>query len=313
MTNVEELPGGLRTVDTMTAGMTKVTAGYILDAPRPTLIECGPALSIDNVIDGLHEVGMDAEDLAYLVLSHIHLDHAAWGGRHRQGLPVRDGGRQRDRGAAPGRPGAAQRQLPTRLRRPDGLRVRRLHPDRPGARPRCRRRRAPGPRRRTRPGSAPHPGPCQASHRRVRSRLRSPVRRGLRRGEDAGDDHHPARDPAPDFDLVLADRTLQRYRDLQPSVVYLAHYGAVDPPQEALAEAAERLHLWADTAEAAYAEHDDLEHITETLGRRFADEVAADPADPDAEARVALLSGFESNAMGLLRYFTLRDEGRTAR
>ena len=34
--------------------------------------------------------------------------------------------------------------------------------------------------------------------------------------------------------------------------VYLAHYGPVDPPDDALGEADERLRLWASTAEAAY-------------------------------------------------------------
>jgi glyoxylase-like metal-dependent hydrolase (beta-lactamase superfamily II) len=118
--------------------------------------------------------------------------------------------------------------------------------------------------------------------------------------------------PPPDFDLVLAERTLQRYRDLEPGVVYLAHYGAVDPPAEALQEASDRLRLWSETAEAAYNEHNELDHIAETLAQRFSDEIVADPSDPVAEKRLSLLSGFRSNAMGFLRYFTLRDEGRTA-
>jgi hypothetical protein len=67
---------------------------------------------------------------------------------------------------------------------------------------------------------------------------------------------------------------------------------------------------WADTAEAAIAEHDELQHVAETLAHRFASEIATDPDDPEAEQRVALLSGYESNAMGLMRYFDLRAQGR---
>ena len=74
--------------------------------------------------------------------------------------------------------------------------------------------------------------------------------------------------PPPDFDLVLAHRTLDRYKAMAPKVVYLAHYGAVGPPLEALDEADERLRLWAETAEAAYAEHAELDHVTDTLARR---------------------------------------------
>src|SRR5688572_8900441 len=87
MTSPEELPGGLRAIDTLTAGMTKVTAGYLIDAPRPTLVECGPALSIENVITALNGLGLDAGDLAYLVLSHIHLDHAGGAGDIARAFP----------------------------------------------------------------------------------------------------------------------------------------------------------------------------------------------------------------------------------
>jgi hypothetical protein len=76
----DDAADGLRTLDTRTAGMSKVTAGYLVEAPRPTLIECGPALSIEHVIESLRDLGMDPDDLAYLVCSHIHLDHAGGAG-----------------------------------------------------------------------------------------------------------------------------------------------------------------------------------------------------------------------------------------
>jgi hypothetical protein len=64
--------------------------------------------------------------------------------------------------------------------------------------------------------------------------------------------------------------------------------------------------------ETAYAEHSELDHVAETLAHRFANEVVPDPDDPEAEERLALLSGYRSNAMGLMRYLDLRAEGRTA-
>jgi hypothetical protein len=93
--------------------------------------------------------------------------------------------------------------------------------------------------------------------------------------------------------------------------VYLAHYGPIDPPMEALDDARHRLGLWFETAEAAYREHDELDHVVETLGERFADEIEpdADDDDPHAQARVQLLTGVESNAAGILRYLRRRDEG----
>ena len=69
--------------------------------------------------------------------------------------------------------------------------------------------------------------------------------------------------------------------------------------------------MWAATAEAAYHESSELDHVAETLAHRFADELdaAAIEDDPDGEKRIELLSGTRSNAAGLLRYFTRRDDG----
>ena len=312
MTNAETLPGGLKSIDTMTAGMTKVTAGYLIEAPRPTLVECGPALSIDNVIEGLRELGMDPGDLAYLVLSHIHLDHAGGAGDVARAFPAAT--------VVVSEVGARHLVDPERLnassRRVYGELMDKVYGD-------C------TPIDATRVRGVADGDKLDLGGGRRLDLLYTPGHAkhhiaaydtdtgALFVGDSVGvkmpgmTTIRPAT-PPPDFDLVLAERTLQRYRDLNPAVVYLAHYGAVDPPQEALQEASDRLQVWAETAESAYHEHDELDHITQTLARRFADEVMRTDADPEAEARVSLLSGFESNAAGLLRYFKLREEGRTA-
>lgn len=310
---VEDLPGGLRAVDTRTAGMSKVTAGYLIDAPRPTLVECGPALSIDAVIDALHGLGMEPGDLAYLVCSHIHLDHAGGAGDLAEAFP----------GATVlvSEVGARHLVDPQRLnassRRVYGELMDSVYGE-------C----TPISQERVRgvaDGDVLQLGggrrldllytPGHAKH---HIAAFDPDTGDLFVGDSVGVKMpgmaviRPAT-PPPDFDLVLAHRSLDRYRDLRPERMYLAHYGPVDPPLQALEEASERLTLWAETAEAAYAEHDELDHVAETLGRRFADEitVSADE-DPEAAERVALLSGVRSNAMGLVRYFQQRAEGRTA-
>ena len=312
MSAAEELPSGLRAIDTLTAGMTKVTAGYVIDAPRPTLIECGPALSIDNVINGLHGLGMDAGDLAYLVLSHIHLDHAGGAGDIAKAFPSAT--------IVVSEIGARHLVDPERLnassRRVYGDLMDSVYGDcTPIAAERVR--------------GVADGDRLDLGGGRVLDLLHTPGHAkhhiaafdadsgALFVGDSVGvkmpgmSTIRPAT-PPPDFDLVLMERTLQRYRDLNPGVVYLAHYGAVDPPMESLQEASDRLRLWAETAHAAYEEHSELDHIAETLAQRFADEVNPVDGDPEAERRVSLLSGFRSNAMGFLRYFTLRDEGRTA-
>jgi glyoxylase-like metal-dependent hydrolase (beta-lactamase superfamily II) len=310
MPDVERLPDGLLSIDTRTAGMSKVTAGFLLEAPRPTLVECGPALSIGSVLSTLDALGMDPEDLAYLVLSHIHLDHAGGAGDVAEAFPsativVSEVGARHL--VDPERLNASSRRVygelfdtvygactpiaPERvLGVGDGATL-----DLGGGR--------------TldlyyTPGHAKHHIAAMDSD-----------TGALFVGDSVGVKMpgmsviRPAT-PPPDVDLVLMERTLQRYRDLDPTTVYLAHYGAVDPPQDALHEASDRLRAWAETAEAARAEHDELDHVAATLAHRFASEIDPDPDDPEAEARAELLSGYRSNAMGLLRYFDLRDEGR---
>ncbi|HUH08636.1 MAG TPA: hypothetical protein VML96_12630, partial [Egibacteraceae bacterium] len=49
----EPLAHGITAIDTRTAGLSKVTAGYLIKAQRPTLIECGPALTVEHVIEAL--------------------------------------------------------------------------------------------------------------------------------------------------------------------------------------------------------------------------------------------------------------------
>jgi len=309
---IEDLGGGLHAIDTLTAGMTSVTAGYLLDAPRPALIECGPAVSVSAVLAALRALGMDAGDLAYLVVSHIHLDHAGGAGDVAAAFPsatvvVSDVGAPHL--VDPSRLNASSRRVygdlmdtvygdctPTPVDRVRGVadgevldlgggrRLELLHT----------------------PGHAKHHIAALDPDRGAlfvgdSVGVRMPGMRAIR----------PATPPA-DFDLVLAHRTLDRYRALAPSAVYLAHYGAVDPPDEALAEADEQLRRWADVAESARAEHDELDHVAETLAARFRSDIDPDTDDPDATRRLDLLSGHRSNAMGLLRYFALRDEGRVA-
>lgn len=303
---------GVVAIDTLTGGMTSVTAGYLLTAPRPALVECGPALSIDNVIAGLRSIGMDPDDLAFLVLTHIHLDHAGGAGDVAEAFP--------NATVVVSEVGARHLHDPERLNASSARVYGPLFDRVYGA---CTPIETPRIRGvadgelidlgggRTlellyTPGHAKHHiGVFDSETGAIFSGdsvgVRLPGMTAIR----------PATPPA-DFHLEAALNSLERYRRRTPERVYLAHYGPVDPPDEALAEADDRLRLWAATAEAAYHESSELDHVAETLRRRFEDELdtGAVADDPDAERRIELLSGYESNAAGLLRYFTRRDEGQ---
>ncbi len=301
---------GIVSFDTLMGGLTDVTAGYLLEAPRPTLIECGPARTIAHLVAGLRAHGLDPDDLAYLVLTHIHLDHAGGAGDVAAAFP--------NATVVVSDVGARHMHQPERLntsaRRVYGALYENVYGD-------CTPIDADrivgatdghvlelgGGRELTllyTPGHAKH-------HLAVHDSDTGAVFSGDSVGVKMPGmtSIRPATPPA-DFHLEAALASIARFTELEPSRVYLAHYGPVDPPAEALAEADHRLRLWAATAEAAWHVSNELDHVAETLQARFASDIDATMADdPDAAGRVALLSGYESNAAGLIRYFTRRDDG----
>src|SRR5215472_7718114 len=63
-------------IDTRMAGHDKITAGYLIRSDRPCLVETGTAPSAPVVRDALAALGVGPADLATVVVTHIHLDHA---------------------------------------------------------------------------------------------------------------------------------------------------------------------------------------------------------------------------------------------
>ncbi len=63
-------------IDTRMAGYPGITAGYLIRGDRPCLVETGTAPSAPVVRDALAALGLGPADLATVVVTHIHLDHA---------------------------------------------------------------------------------------------------------------------------------------------------------------------------------------------------------------------------------------------
>ena len=58
------------------AGYQGITAGYLIRSSRPCLVETGTSTSAPVVRAALASLGIEAADLATVVVTHIHLDHA---------------------------------------------------------------------------------------------------------------------------------------------------------------------------------------------------------------------------------------------
>ena len=74
-------------IDLKTAGYENFIAAYVLREDKVAVVETGPTSSIPNLLAGLHEIGIQTEAVNYVMVSHIHIDHAGGAGALLQGLP----------------------------------------------------------------------------------------------------------------------------------------------------------------------------------------------------------------------------------
>jgi glyoxylase-like metal-dependent hydrolase (beta-lactamase superfamily II) len=102
--------------------------------------------------------------------------------------------------------------------------------------------------------------------------------------------------PPPDFDLELALGSLQRFAERSPSALALAHFGVLPAaPADALAEADEALRRWAEVAERAWQSGESVDDALEA-------------AFGAAHAQMEILNGIHSNAAGLRRWLEKRPQ-----
>lgn len=79
---VESVPGavGIYLVDTNQFGLKGHGAAYIVQGAQVALVETGLSYSAERLFRALRELEIPLEDVAYIVVTHIHLDHAGGAG-----------------------------------------------------------------------------------------------------------------------------------------------------------------------------------------------------------------------------------------
>jgi glyoxylase-like metal-dependent hydrolase (beta-lactamase superfamily II) len=74
-------------IDAETAGMKNFIASYVLKGTRVAMVETGPASSVPNLLAGLKKLNIETPEVAYVAVSHVHLDHAGGVGTLLKHLP----------------------------------------------------------------------------------------------------------------------------------------------------------------------------------------------------------------------------------
>lgn len=72
-------------IDTKMHGFEGITAAFVVRGDETALVEAGPKSSVENVIAGLEAAGV--EKLDWIVVTHIHLDHAGAAGTLAERFP----------------------------------------------------------------------------------------------------------------------------------------------------------------------------------------------------------------------------------
>ncbi len=301
----QEIGPGLWQIDTLLGGLEGVNSAFLVRAPRPALVETGPQRDAATVVAALQARGMAPGDLAYLVLTHIHLDHAGGVGELAKAFPLATvvchprGVRHL---ADPTRLVAASAQV-------YGERLDTLYG-----------RMTPVPRERLLAAEDNQVLDLGAGH---RLRLvHSPGHAkhhlavldepsGILLVGDAvgvklpgGGELRPAT-PPDDFDRDLAINSLRRFAEIRPQQLVLTHFGPAGEPLEVLQEAEQTLQRWCAVAESAYREQASVDHIESALVSRL---LKTEDGDPEHMRAADLLNGARSNAAGLYGWLRRRDE-----
>ncbi|MFD0856618.1 MBL fold metallo-hydrolase, partial [Actinomadura adrarensis] len=108
--------------------------------------------------------------------------------------------------------------------------------------------------------------------------------------------------PPPDFDLETALASLRKFGELGPQRLLFAHYGPVTEVDDTLERSAEELRIWVDAVKDARGMGMDLDHAVAMVRDRVQEryKYAQEGTDPELAAKYEVLSGVESNVAGIM-------------
>ena len=294
-------------IDTRMAGYDGITAGYLIRGDRPCLVETGTAPSAPVIRDALAGLGIGPGDLATVVVTHIHLDHAGGAGDIAAMFPAAQivvhqrGARHL---ADPSRLMASARMVyGDALERLFGV-LAPVPADRIVALDDVGTVDLGGGRR-----LDSHYSPGHAKH---HEGLIDSETGDLYVGDAAGvylpdtGDVRPAT-PPPDFDHQTALASVRMFAALRPSRLLFSHYGPVDRVDEILDRSAEEITVWVEETRRArrvLGPGLDLDHAVAMVRDRTMDRYAAasPDADPVLAERLDRMSPATGNVEGIMHW-----------
>jgi glyoxylase-like metal-dependent hydrolase (beta-lactamase superfamily II) len=87
MVDIKEVSENIYLIDNQLYSIPKWGSVYLVNEAKKALIDTGPTTSSNAVLEGIKMVGVGPEDIDYLIVTHIHLDHAGGVGTLLKDMP----------------------------------------------------------------------------------------------------------------------------------------------------------------------------------------------------------------------------------
>lgn len=309
---IQDLGNNVFSIDTLMGGFEGITSSYFIASDRPALIETGAALSAPHVKASLKELGCSAQDLATIVVTHIHLDHAGGVGDLAKEYPnarvvVHERGARHL--ADPTKlVASAYRVFGTKMDEMFGPLIP-TDPDRIDAL---------GQRETIDLGAGrsldTFHNPGHASH---HVALIDSQTGDLYTGDAAGvyvpetGDVRPAT-PPPDFDFELALNSLQAMQAVAPTRLLFSHFGPTTEIARVFEDSLTQLHYWVEWVKQAHHEGMDFDHALlmvlakdQAVNSRFF-------TNPEVSDKYEYLSSSESQVSGIWHWLEKRNQSESS-
>lgn len=306
-TRVKQLAPDLWLLDTLFQGSPGVIASYLLTGPDGlALVDVGSAVTLDTLLASVRATGHQPEEIAHILLTHIHLDHAGATGPLLRRTPHAR--------VYVHHIGAPHLVNPSKLIESAS----RIYGDKMGQ---LWGEMLPVPEDRITTldeGSEVRIGqrtlralytPGHAIH---HVAFHDAANAAVFTGDAAGvrlEDVEYVRPPTPPPDLNLEDWSvsIERLRALRPETLYLPHFGPAAGTERHFAELRERLYAWGEIVARGMRQGENDAQIADDLAAAADPEVAraaATAGDPEQEVRrYELATNYLMSAQGYMRYY----------
>ncbi|MFC3041684.1 MBL fold metallo-hydrolase [Virgibacillus xinjiangensis] len=295
-------------IDGFDLGVPDRTGTYVLDEAQLTIVETGPSPSVKHVKKGLESLGYSLDQVRYIIVTHIHLDHAGGAGLllkdcpnakvvvHPRGEKHLINPKKLAAGARAIYGESFQELFEPIIPVPEERLLLKADGDTLQIGPECRLEFL------DTPGHAKH-----------HFSIFDPVSKGIFTGDTVGIRYeHLARDgvqlflpsTSPNhFNPNTMQTSIERISDLNPRRIYYGHFGMTEQPQKALDEVSKWLDVFVEEGEQALTEGKGYDELSRRMLGKVRKYLQDEGIPDDHEAYIIINLDMQVSALGIIDYF----------